>query len=95
MSTPKLDVRYVADLARIALTDAEVEEFQPQLDRVLEHVRQLEALDVSNVEPTAHTRPVFNVFRADESAPGLRKERVIENAPHAANGLVMITKVIE
>ena len=53
MSSPDLDVRYVANLARIDLSDAEIAQFQSQLSRVLEYVEQLNQVDVSNVEPTA------------------------------------------
>ena len=73
MSSPNLDVRDVARLARIELTDEEAATFQSQLGRVLEYVEQLNALDVSSVEPTAHANPVFNVLRADEARPGLER----------------------
>ena len=95
MSSPNLDVRDVARLARIELTDEEATTFQSQLGRVLEYVEQLKTLDVSNVEPTAHANPVFNVLREDVSRPGLTREAALANAPHSANNLVVVTKVIE
>lgn len=95
MSSPNLDVRDVARLARIELTDEEATTFQSQLGRVLEYVEQLKTLDVSNVEPTAHANPVFNVLREDVSHPGLTREAALANAPHSANNLVVVTKVIE
>lgn len=95
MSSPNLDVRDVARLARIELTDEEATTFQSQLGRVLEYVEQLKTLDVSNVEPTAHANPVFNVIREDVSSPGLTREAALANAPHSANNLVVVTKVIE
>lgn len=95
MSSPNLDVRDVARLARIELTDEEATTFQSQLGRVLEYVEQLKTLDVSNVEPTAHANPVFNVLREDVSRPGLTRETALANAPHSANNLVVVTKVIE
>ena len=95
MSSPILDVRDVARLARIELTDEETATFQSQLGRVLEYVEQLGRLDVSDVEPTAHANPVFNVFREDTPKPGLDRAAVLANAPHAANNLVVVTKVIE
>lgn len=95
MSKPNLDVRDVARLARIQLSDDEVSLFQSQLGNILEYVEQLSTLDVSQVEPTAHAAPVFNVFREDDALPGLPRERVLANAPHAANNLVVVTKVIE
>jgi aspartyl-tRNA(Asn)/glutamyl-tRNA(Gln) amidotransferase subunit C len=95
MSSPNLDVRDVARLARIELTDDEAATFKSQLGRVLEYVEQLNALDVSSVEPTAHANPVFNVLRTDEARPGLERNAALANAPHAANNLVVVTKVIE
>lgn len=95
MSSPDLDVRYVANLARIDLTDDEITRFQAQLGRVLEYVEQLDQVDISNVEPTAHANAVFNVFRPDEPRDGLSKEAALSNAPRQANGLVMVTKVVE
>ncbi len=95
MSSPDLDVRYVANLARIDLSDAEITQFQSQLGRVLEYVEQLNQVDVSQVEPTAHANEVFNVFRADAPRPSLEKKSALANAPRQANGLIMVTKVVE
>ena len=95
MSSPNLDVRDVARLARIELTDEEAATFQSQLGSVLEYVEQLGKLDLTGVEPTAHANPVFNVFREDEVQPGLDRKAVLANAPHSANNLVVVTKVIE
>jgi aspartyl-tRNA(Asn)/glutamyl-tRNA(Gln) amidotransferase subunit C len=95
MSQSDLDVRYVANLARIELTDEEVSRFQNQLSNVLEYVEQLKSIDVSGVDAAAHAHPVFNVFREDEPKPSLEKSAVLKNAPHAANGLIMVTKVVE
>jgi len=95
MSSPNLDVRDVARLARIELTDQETATFQSQLGRILEYVEQLGTLDVSDVEPTAHANPVFNVLREDVVRPGLDRKPVLANAPHAANNLIVVTKVIE
>jgi aspartyl-tRNA(Asn)/glutamyl-tRNA(Gln) amidotransferase subunit C len=95
MASPELDVRYVANLARIELSDAEIAQFQSQLGRVLEYVEQLNRVDVSRVEPTAHANDVTNVFRVDEPRPSLEKKAALANSPRQANGLVMVTKVVE
>ena len=95
MSSPNLDVRDVARLARIELTDEEAITIQAQLGRVLEYVEQLGTLDLSGVEPTAHANPVFNVIREDVAQPGLKRDAVLANAPHSANNLIVVTKVIE
>jgi aspartyl-tRNA(Asn)/glutamyl-tRNA(Gln) amidotransferase subunit C len=94
MSDP-FDVRYVAQLARLDLSDSEISRFQNQLGQVLSHVEQLKKVDVSAVEPTAHANTVENVFRADESRPWFTPETALKNAPREANGLFIVPKVIE
>jgi aspartyl-tRNA(Asn)/glutamyl-tRNA(Gln) amidotransferase subunit C len=95
MSNPDLDVRHVAKLARIALAEDEVKVFQEQLRRVLEHIEHLKKLDVSTVEPTAHTYPVFNVTRDDLPGDSLPREAALGLAPRAANNLFIVPKVVE
>ncbi|MBU1693676.1 MAG: Asp-tRNA(Asn)/Glu-tRNA(Gln) amidotransferase subunit GatC [Verrucomicrobia bacterium] len=91
----QLDVRYVAHLARLHLTDEEVAVFQPQLEQVLGYVRELDALDVEGVEPTAHAFPVHNVFRKDEVLPGLDHDTAMKNAPSERQGQFIVPKIIE
>lgn len=95
MPAPDLDVRYVARLARLDLSDEEVEKYQSQLSDVLTFVEALRQVDVSAVEPTAHASPVFNVFRADEPQPSFPVAEALANAPRQANGLFVVTKVVE
>lgn len=95
MSNPDFNVRHVAQLARLALTEEEITTFQGQIGRVLEHIEQLRKLDVSKVEPTAHTHPVFNVTRTDEPGTSLSREAALGLAPRAANNLLIVPKVIE
>ncbi len=91
----EMDVRYVAHLARLSLTDEEADLFQGQLQHVLDYVQELSPLNVADVEPTAHALPLQNVFRADEAAPGLPHEQVMANAPQARNGLFMVPRILE
>lgn len=95
MSPEHLDVEYVAGLARIKLTPEEVAAFRSQLGHVLEHVAKLNELDVAGVEPTAHSFPLYNVFRADEVKPSLPREEALANAPRQAQGLFLVTKVLD
>ena len=90
-----LDVANVARLARLNLSDEETRLFQSQLGQVLEHVAKLREIDVSNVEVTAHAIPVFNVFREDEPRDWFSAEEALSNAPQKANGLFIVTKVVE
>lgn len=91
----QFNVRYTAQLARLDLTDAEIEKFQSQLGQVLAHVEQLRKVDVSEVAATAHANAVMNVFRADESRPFFTQATALSNAPRSANGLIVVPKVIE
>jgi aspartyl-tRNA(Asn)/glutamyl-tRNA(Gln) amidotransferase subunit C len=90
-----MDVSYVANLARIELTDEETTLFQGQLDQVLEYVEQLGELDVSNVEPTAHAVPLVNVLRADEPGVSLDNDTVTANAPASRDGQILVPKINE
>ena len=90
-----LDVAYVAKLARLNLTDAETELFQKQLGDVLKYADKLRAVDVSHMEAAAHAIPIFNVFREDESRDWFTAEQALSNAPRQANGLFIVTKVVE
>jgi aspartyl-tRNA(Asn)/glutamyl-tRNA(Gln) amidotransferase subunit C len=89
------DVRYTAQLARLNLSEEEISTFQAQLSHVLDYVEKLRGVDVAGVEPMAHTSPVFNVFRADESRDWFKPEDALANAPRHANGLFVVTKVVE
>ena len=95
MSPDDFDVEYVAELARIKLTPQEIATFRSQLGHVLEHVAKLNELDVAGVEPTAHSFPLYNVFRADEVRPSLPREEALANAPRQAQGLFLVTKVLD
>ncbi|PYJ77717.1 MAG: Asp-tRNA(Asn)/Glu-tRNA(Gln) amidotransferase GatCAB subunit C [Verrucomicrobia bacterium] len=90
-----LDVAYVARLARLNLTDAETTLFQKQLGDVLKYADKLREVDVSHVEAAAHAVPIFNVFREDEARDWFRAEQALSNAPRQANGLFIVTKVVE
>jgi len=90
-----IDVAYVARLARLDLTEAEIRTFQPQLDQILEYVRKIGALNVEGIEPTSHAHPVVNVFRRDEPRAGLDRERVLSNAPAVVQDQFMVPKIVE
>ena len=95
MAAPELDVRYIARLARLELSDDEVARYQAQLSDVLTFVEALRRVDVSAVEPTAHASPVFNVFRQDEAQRSFTPAEALANAPRQANNLFVVTKVVE
>jgi aspartyl-tRNA(Asn)/glutamyl-tRNA(Gln) amidotransferase subunit C len=75
------DAAYVAHLARINLTDEELDLYAAQLSTVIGHAAQVAALDTAGVEPTAHPLPLRNVTRADEPVPCLDRSEVLAQAP--------------
>lgn len=88
------DVAHVARLARIELTDDELDTFTGQLAKVLQHARDVEALDVSDVPPTAHPYPLQNVLRADEVRPSLPRDEVLAAAPAVEDDQFMVPPVL-
>jgi aspartyl-tRNA(Asn)/glutamyl-tRNA(Gln) amidotransferase subunit C len=95
MANDELDVQYVAKLARLSLSPEEATLFQEQLAHVLEHAAKLGEVDVSGVETSAHASPIFNVFREDETRDRFTAGEALSNAPRQANGLFIVTKVVE
>jgi aspartyl-tRNA(Asn)/glutamyl-tRNA(Gln) amidotransferase subunit C len=75
------DVAHVAKLARLRLSDVELEEFTGQLAAVLDHARDVEALDTEGVPPTAHPLPLVNVLRDDVVTASLDRSEVLREAP--------------
>lgn len=91
-----IDVRYVAELARVDLTDEEQREFQQQLDDVLAYVAQLDELDVDGIEPTAHAAGSVNVMRDDSATTPMERRLLLANAPSVAEDVfVEVPPVIE
>ena len=95
MASPEIDVKYVAHLARLALTPEEEQKLGQQLGNILGYIEKLKEVDVSGVEPTAHAFPMVNVTRPDETQPSLSNEEALLNAPAKANGLFMVPKIVE
>jgi aspartyl-tRNA(Asn)/glutamyl-tRNA(Gln) amidotransferase subunit C len=79
-------VEHVAKLARLRLTDDEVERMATELSGILEHVEHIAELDLESVEPTSHVIALENVFRRDEPRPSWDRDEVLESAPDPASG---------
>jgi len=79
-------VLHVARLARLRLTDEEVERMTGELSQILAHVETMDELDLEDVEPTSHVVELSNVLRADEPRPSLDRERALAGAPDVAEG---------
>ena len=95
MDKAEIDIKYVAHLARLALTPDEEAKFGAQLGTVLGYVEKLKEVDVSGVEPTAHAVPLVNVARPDEVRPSMSNEDALRNAPAQANGLFIVPRIVE
>lgn len=88
------EVAHVARLARLDISDAEVDTFTDQLAKVLDHAADVEALDVGDVPPTAHPYTLVNVLRADEPVPGLGQGDALSGAPQAEAGQFRVPPVL-
>jgi aspartyl-tRNA(Asn)/glutamyl-tRNA(Gln) amidotransferase subunit C len=95
VAAPEIDIKYVAHLARLALTPEEEQKIGAQLGHVLGYIEKLKEVDVSGVDPTAHAFPLVNVTRPDEVRPSLSNQEALRNAPATANGLFMVPKIVE
>jgi aspartyl-tRNA(Asn)/glutamyl-tRNA(Gln) amidotransferase subunit C len=91
----KKDVEHVARLARLALSDAELEKMREQLNGILAYIEKLNALDTQGVEPTSHAVPMVNVMRDDEARPCLPRDEALANAPDRAGEFFRVPRIIE
>lgn len=88
-------VKHVAHLARLAITEEEADRFTQQLDKIITYAEQLNELDTENVEPTSHVLDIKNVLREDKAKPGLPNEEVLKNAPDHQDGQIKVPPIIE
>lgn len=95
MALTSEEVLHIARLARIALSDADVQRFTAQLSSILDHFAALAAVDTEGLEPTAHPLPLFNVMRADLVAPSLPQDAALANAPDHEDGFFRVRAVLE
>lgn len=75
------DVEYVANLARLTLTEEEIEKMTKELGAIIEFANKLSELNTEGIEPTAHVLNIYNVFRSDEVKPSYPREEILKNAP--------------
>ena len=95
MSVNNDQVRHIAKLARIAMSDDEIAALVPELNNILGWVEQLAEVDTDGVEPLAAVIPAKLAFRADVVTDGDRRDAVLANAPAAAHGFFAVPRVIE
>lgn len=95
MELSREEVRKIAELAKLELTDDEVALYAGQLTHILQYFRTLQELDTSQIAPTASVLPLVNVFRDDTPAPPLTPEQVLANAQTALDGQFLVSSVLE
>jgi len=89
------DVKKIAALAKLAFNDAELEKMAREMDTIFGYIKQLEELEVSNVEPTSHVLDLSNVMREDVTGPWLTPEEALQNAPAQKLGYFSVPKVVQ
>jgi aspartyl-tRNA(Asn)/glutamyl-tRNA(Gln) amidotransferase subunit C len=89
------EVEQVARLARLHLSEEELERMREQLDAILAYIDKLRELDVEGVAPTSHAVPLVNVMRDDENTPCLPQEATLANAPDRAGEFFRVPRIIE
>lgn len=94
MTVSRKDVEHIAMLARLGLTEIELDRFAEQLDLILDHAGAIGKLDLSDVAPTAHAVPLRNVIREDAERPCLSQEAALANAPEQEDGYFLIPKIV-
>lgn len=88
------DVRHVAKLARLALSESQMQTLTPQLASILGYVAKVSEADTTGVEPMAHALPLHNVLREDVVEPSLPLDKVLQNAPETDGPFFKVPKVI-
>jgi aspartyl-tRNA(Asn)/glutamyl-tRNA(Gln) amidotransferase subunit C len=89
------DVRWVAHLARLELSEAELQIMTRQLSAILDYVNHLQQVNTEGVEPLAHPLPIHNVFRPDELQPSLPVDEALANAPLRRGNFYSVPAVLE
>jgi aspartyl-tRNA(Asn)/glutamyl-tRNA(Gln) amidotransferase subunit C len=95
MKISRQDVQHVARLARLELTEAELERMRVEMDAILAYMDKLRSLDTTGVEPTSHAVPLRNVTREDEPVPSVPREAMLANAPDRAGDFFRVPRIVE
>ncbi|NIA24391.1 MAG: Asp-tRNA(Asn)/Glu-tRNA(Gln) amidotransferase subunit GatC [Gammaproteobacteria bacterium] len=90
-----IDIAYVARLARIDLSDEELDRYRDQLGVILDHAAKVQQLPTDGVRPTAHPLAMVNAFRPDETRPSLERSVVLDQAPATEDGYFRVPPAME
>jgi aspartyl-tRNA(Asn)/glutamyl-tRNA(Gln) amidotransferase subunit C len=93
-SISREEVAHLADLARIDLTDAELDHLAPQLSVILDSIASIRGVAGDDVPPTSHTLPMTNVFRADQVRPGLTAQEALSGAPEVEQQRFKVPRIL-
>ncbi len=88
-------MRHVAKLARLELSDEKLLQLMGHINALMSHFERLQALPTDEVEPTSHSIPVYNAFREDVPGTPLPREEALANAPQARDGLFIVPRIVE
>lgn len=89
------EVEHIAKLAKLSLSEQEVDKYAKDIASIAEFMEQLKEVDISGVAPTAHVVDKKNVFRADENKESFPREQILKNAPSKEAGCISVPKVVE
>ena len=95
MALSRDEIRKVALLARLELTDGELDEQAKHFNELLTQFDILQSLDVNGIEPTSHSIPIVNVLREDIVRPSLSREAALANAPESRDGCIIVPRIVE
>ena len=92
----KQEVKHIAKLARLGLTEREIEKFQKELSSILDYIEKLKEVDISNVEPTSHSVLVENVMREDQESQKskVKSQKLMDLAPETKNGYLKTKPIL-
>ena len=94
MKVTEKDVRYIAELSRLEISEEEMPMFTEQFNQILEYADILEKVDTAGIEPTFSILPLYNVMREDEVVPGVSHDEAMKNAPAVHNNGFKVPRVI-
>ena len=95
MKVTEKDVKYIAQLSRLVVSEAEMPKFTEQFIQILNYADILQKINTDGVEPTAHVLPLQNVLREDVALPGVSNAEALKNAPAVHEGGFKVPRVIE
>ena len=95
MSISKEEVKHIAKLSKLNLTEQELDKYTNDLSDIVNFANELSNIDVDGIKPTAHILDIKNVFRKDEVQPSYDREQLLKNAPSKDAGCISVPKVVE